>query len=279
MTDPLPTVARLAVYPIKALDPLVIEEATVVPTGSLEYDREFAIVDVDGEYVHGKRTPEAHRVRADYDFGPDRRRVRLRERGRSMGQWFDLLADRDDAEGWLSDFFDLTTELVRRADGGYPDLTEYPSGPTVISTGTLREVASWYPGMTTEEARLRFRANIEVEGVPPFWEDRLYTGTDEEIRFDVGDVTVAGVQPTPRCAVPLRNPHTGEETEGFRSTFLSRREETYPEWGDEDAFQHYFHLTVNTHVPDSEVGKTLAVGDEVRLHDDNPVPRRVEQES
>lgn len=268
MSGAHPRVHRLAVYPVKALDPMVVEETSVVETGSLAYDREFAIVDEEGEYVHGKRTADAHRIRASYDFGSDQRQVELREQGNTTGHHFDLLETPERAEDWLSDFFGFPTELKRRLEGGYPDLDEYPSGPTVISTATLREVASWYPGMDTEEARLRFRANIEIEGVPAFWEDRLYTGTDEEVLFTVGDVRFAGVQPTPRCVVPLRDPQTGEETEDFRSRFLRRREETYPAWGDEDAFEHYFHLMVNTHIPDSEVGKEIRVGDAVKLRDE-----------
>lgn len=275
MTDAEPVVRRIAVHPIKALDPMTVEETTVVQTGSLKYDREFAVVDEEGEYVHGKRTTDAHRVRADYDFGPDRRRVSLREEGTAASSTFDLLAERAATESWLSDFFGLSTELVRRTRGGYPDLTDYPSGPTVISTGTVREVASWFPGMTPREARLRFRANVEVEGVPPFWEDRLYAAGDEEVRFEIGGVRFGGVQPTPRCVVPLRDPHTGEETDGFRATFLRERERTYPDWGDPDAFVHFFHLMVNTHVPESEVGETIAVGDPVTVFDDEqPEPAR-----
>ena len=268
MTAADPTVRRIAVHPIKALDPMPVEEISLVPTGSLEFDREFAIVDDDGEYVHGKRTPDAHRVRASYDFGPDRRRVTLREQGADAASTFDLLENPADAEAWLSELFGLSTELVRRVEGGYPDLVEYPSGPTVISTGTLREVASWFPDITVEETRLRFRANVEIEGVPPFWEDRLYTATDGEVRFSVGDVEFRGVQPTPRCAVPLRDPYTGEETDDFRARFIRRREATYPEWGDEAALDHYFHLMVNTHVPETEVGKSIAVGDDVTVLDD-----------
>lgn len=268
MPDVEPAVRRIAVHPIKALDPMTVGAASVVPTGSLQYDREFAIVDDDGEYVHGKRTPDAHRVRASHDFGPDRRRVTLREEGAAEGSTFDLLDDRAAAEAWLSDFFGLSTELVRRVDGGYPDLTDYPSGPTVISTGTVREVASWFPEITPEEARLRFRANVEIDGVPPFWEDGLYTGTDEEVRFEIGDVRFGGVQPTPRCAVPLRDPRTGKETEEFRGRFVRNRTETYPDWGDDDAFEQFFHLMVNTHVPESETGESIAVGDRVTVLDD-----------
>jgi len=267
MAESNPTVRRIAVHPIKALDPMTVASSELISTGSLAHDREFAIVDDDGEYVHGKRTPQAHRIRARYNFGPDQRIATFREEGATTARTFDLVANRDGAEAWLSETFGLSTQLLRRTDGGYPDLMEYPSGPTVISTGTIRAVASWFPDMTPAEARLRFRANIEIDGVPPFWEDRLYTAGESEVEFEIGAVRFAGVQPTPRCVVPLRNPWNGTETEGFRETFIRNRSETYPEWGSPDAFDHFFHLMVNTHVPTSEESKRISVGDAVTVRE------------
>lgn len=268
MNGNAPKVRRIAVHPIKALDPMTVKEVTTVPTGSLEYDREYAIMDDEGEYVHGKRTAQVHKIRASYDFGADYRKVTLREESSTMGSTFDLPKNREGAEQWLSEFFQFPTKLERNTAGGYPDLMEYPSGPTIISTGTIRQVASWFSEITPEEVRLRFRANIEIEGVPPFWEDRLYAATDK-VRFKVGDVMFYGVQPTPRCVVPLRNPYTGEKTDGFRENFVTKRSQTYPEWGDEAAVNHFFNLMINTHVPNSEVEKTISIADSVTIIDDS----------
>jgi uncharacterized protein YcbX len=45
--------------------------------------------------------------------------------------------------------------------------------PSVISTATIETVASWFDGLTVEGTRRRLRANVEVSGVPAFWEDRF----------------------------------------------------------------------------------------------------------
>ena len=149
------------------------------------------------------------------------------------------------------------------ADGeSYPDDTAL-SGPTVISTATIEEVASWYEGITAEGVRRRLRANLEVDGVPAFWEDQLISDHDHGVAFDVGDVRFTGVNPCQRCVVPSRDPYTGEETLGFRTTFLQRREETLPEWVDTTRFDHYFRLMVNTTVSPDERGGAVRVGDEV----------------
>jgi uncharacterized protein YcbX len=42
--------------------------------------------------------------------------------------------------------------------------------------------------MSVDQMRRRMRANIEIDGVRGFWEDRLYTGSGETVSFVVGDV-------------------------------------------------------------------------------------------
>jgi uncharacterized protein YcbX len=42
--------------------------------------------------------------------------------------------------------------------------------------------------MSVDQMRRRMRANIEIDGVRAFWEDRLYTGSGETVSFVVGDV-------------------------------------------------------------------------------------------
>ena len=50
--------------------------------------------------------------------------------------------------------------LQERLDGGFPDDRD-AAGPTVISTESLVEVASWF-GLSLDEARNRFRMNLEL---------------------------------------------------------------------------------------------------------------------
>lgn len=272
-----PELRRLTCYPVKSLDPKALDSARIVEHGRLELDREYAIVarsaeeshDAEttsvggrGAYMNGKRTDAVHRLRSSFDA--EAGTLTLHINGAETRHEFDL-DDPAELNVWLSEYFGRSVS-VRRADGGYPDDREL-SGPTVISTATLRTVASWFPSpsVSVEAMRRRFRANIEIGGVPAFWEDRLYAGHGEHVVFDIGGVQFEGVNPCQRCVVPTRDPDTGERTSGFRETFIERRKETLPDWVERDRFDHYYRLMVNTRVPDTEREQTIHVGDSVEI--------------
>ena len=59
----MPKLARIVIYPVKSLDGQDVSAATILPSGAIENDRRFAIVDEDGFVVHGKRTPAVHTIR------------------------------------------------------------------------------------------------------------------------------------------------------------------------------------------------------------------------
>jgi uncharacterized protein YcbX len=275
-----PRLERIAVHPVKSLDPETPDRARLTERGALAGDREFAVVAApadaphdratasvsgDGDYVNGKQTADVHRLRSSFDL--DAQILTLRVQGEQESRTFDLddaVGDRSELNDWLSDYFDYPVSVRREPAGGFPDDGDAP-GPTVVSTATLRTVASWFPEVDLAGARRRFRASLEVDGVPPFWEDRLYADSGEVVAFEIGDVRFEGVRPCSRCVVPTRDPDTGEPTEGFRETFLENREATLPEWADSDRLDHYYQLMVNTRVPESEWGAEIAVGDEVRV--------------
>jgi hypothetical protein len=64
-----------------------------------------------------------------------------------------------------------------------------------------------------------------------------------------------------------RNSQTGEADPNFQKTFVTQRRETLPEWVDRSRFNHCYRLAVNTRVPDSEAGKIICIGDELRMFD------------
>jgi uncharacterized protein YcbX len=266
MTDDAPatTLDRIRVFPIKSLDGVDVDAATLAPAGGLAADREFALLDADGEYVNGKNERRVHRVSADYNL--DARRVELaapRDADAPDAATYHLDGDRDGIESWLASFLGYGVSLVGDRSGGYPDDTELP-GPTVISAGTLREVASWFDGVTVDSMRRRFRANVELASEEAFAEDRFVAEPGERVRVRVGDAELLGVNPCQRCVVPSRDPDTGEERDGFRTRFIRKREETMPPWSGGGRFDHAFRLMVNTVVPDAHAGERLRVGDDVR---------------
>lgn len=265
----MPRITRLTVYPVKSLDGLSVDRATLGEQGALALDREYAILDADGNYVNGKATADIHRLASSFD--PDTHALTLSVTDPKPGEptdepTFELRADAGRAAlaDWLAEFFDESVEVVRNDTGGYPDDTDL-HGPTLISTGTIREVASWFPELSVENVRRRFRANIEVDADERFWEDRLFGDHGEVVDFEIGGVPLEGVNPCQRCVVPSRDPETGAEYEGFRERFIEQRRETLPPWTDSDRFDHYFRLMLNTTVPESAVGSELGVGEEITV--------------
>lgn len=256
-------VARLRIYPVKALDGVDIEAAEITAGGSLAGDREFALFDQVGEVINAKRTDRVHRLRTEYD--PPSETLTVGTGGSARPETFDLASEVGRAEGWFGDCFDQPVELRRDGDVGFPDRPE--AGPSVVSTATIETVASWFDDLTPAGVRRRLRANVEVGGVPAFWEDR-FVGEGAPafvVHGPDGDVRLEGVEPCGRCVVPTRDPDTGEPTPGFRERFIERRAATFPEWADRDAFPHDYTLMLIARVPEADRDGRLAMGDEVEV--------------
>lgn len=289
-----PRLAGIQRFPVKSLDPEPRETATLSADGALAGDRRWAVVDRSpeepfdlatasvagtGDYVNGKKTATIHRLRSTFvpaaDGGPAvelRRQDDPPDAASRFALW-----DGDGGDGeaavhgplneWLSAFFDRPVSVRRTATGQHDDRRRH--GPTLISTATLREVATWFD-FDLESARRRFRANLEVDGVPPFWEDRLFGDEGEVVAVRIGDATLHGVGPCARCVVPGRDPDTGAETPGFRETFVERRRETMPVWTESERLDHDFQLMVNTRVPADAAGEMVAVGDQIEVRGERP---------
>lgn len=250
---------RIVIFPVKSLDGVTVDAARVLPSGALEHDRRFALLDSQGQFVNGKRTPRIHLLRTGFDLA--QRRISFSTGG--VAREFHIDSDRRQLDEWLSGFFGLPIRLQENAAAGFPDDTDSP-GPTVISAATLIEVTSWFPGISVDDVRRRFRANLEIDGVEPFWEDRLYSEAGRVVRFQVGEVVLEGTNPCRRCVVPTRSPETGERYAEFAATFETRRYETLPFWATRSRFDHFYHLAVNTRPVAGRTG-TIRVGDEVQI--------------
>jgi uncharacterized protein YcbX len=255
----MPRLARIVIFPVKSLDGVAVNEARVLPSGALEHDRQWALFDAQDKWVNGKRTPQIHRLRSVID--PTAQKIVLTS-GATTAE-FGINTERAQLEQWLSDFFGLAVRVKENAAAGFPDDTAAP-GPTVVSTATLAEVTGWFPGLTLPETRRRFRANLEIEDVEPFWEDRLYAEEGEAVRFQIGDVQLEGTNPCQRCVVPTRASETGERYHDFATIFERQRYEMLPYWATRSRFDHFYRLAVNTRPVAGRTG-TLRVGDEVKI--------------
>ena len=238
-----PRLARITLFPIKSLEGISVDSAQILVSGALEHDRQFAIRDEQGRFVNGKRTDCIHRLRSACD--PIARRLIFRNDEISDPVSFHIDDERADLEAWLSDNLAMSVTLVEDAIGGFPDDTD-AAGPTVISTATLGAITEWFPEIDLDEARRRFRANLEIEGTEPFWEDRLFAEEGAVVAFQIGGVTLAGVNPCARCVVPSRNTADGERIDWFRERFMEHRRRTLPDWSESSRFNHFYGLAVNT---------------------------------
>jgi uncharacterized protein YcbX len=165
-----PRLANIRLHPIKSLDPVFVREARIGPNGGLQLDRAWALFSADGRWVNGKRTPAMHLIRAAY--APDVSSVTLSvpgDRRNIPAMTFAFPGDMEGASEWFSMYFEQAL-TVRYAREGFPDDGLAP-GPTIVSTSSLRAVCEWFPGMTLEEARRRFRTTLEIDGANTNWKN------------------------------------------------------------------------------------------------------------
>jgi uncharacterized protein len=287
-----PRLANIRLHPIKALDPVSVNEARIGPNGGLELDRVWALYSADGRWVNAKRTAAMHFIRAAY--APEISSVTLTVPGdiRNIpAMTFAFPGDADGAAEWFSMYFEQAIQ-VRYTREGFPDDGLAP-GPTIVSTSSLKAVCDWFPGMTLDEARRRFRTTLEIDAagppetnraefpssahhpgsstvatdpLPPFWEDQLFTDSETSVvRFRIGDVALEGSNPCARCPVPARDSQTGITNDGFQKRFTELRRDQLPPWAPAKRFDHFYRLATNTRVPSTECGKLLRVGDPLIL--------------
>jgi uncharacterized protein YcbX len=267
-----PRLAKIRLHPIKSLDPVCVNEARIGPNGGLELDRAWALYSADGRWVNAKRTAAVQLIRASY--APDVSSVTLTVPGDCRNippMTFPFPGDTESAAEWFSMYFEQAIQ-VRYAREGFPD-DELAAGPTIISTASLEAVCEWFPGMTLEESRRRFRATLEIdapvnennapgEKLPAFWEDQLFAESESSVvRFKIGEVHFEGSNPCARCPVPARDSSSGEVTIGFQARFNELRRLHLPPWAPGERFDHFYRLSTNTRVPSTEAGKLLRLGD------------------
>ncbi len=260
MTIMKPIVSRITIYPIKSFDGLNLQKARIAEGGCLLHDREYAITDQHGKFINGKSNPLVHTLRTTFDL--DQETVHFRQQEATTWTTFHLQKEKTGIESFLSQYFGQPIQFLQNSTGRFLDIPDI-SGATILSTSSLESVTQWYDGIDIHEARKRFRATIEIEGVPAFWEDQLCTSPGKKIEFKIGDVTLIGMAPRERCIVPTRNPETGASTFAFAKTFAKQRAATLPSWSSLREYDHYYYLSVDCHLPNSEIGKYLEVGSEV----------------
>ncbi|MEW4983405.1 MAG: MOSC N-terminal beta barrel domain-containing protein [Cycloclasticus sp.] len=252
--------SKILVYPIKALSGVQLNAAAITDGGSLYNDRRWAMVDEQGGLVNGKNNKKIFLLKPSFDLASET--VCFLEDGGNK-QKFAL----DDVAG-LSEYF--TDRLGKRVfvkedkRQGFPDDMQ-ASGPTVVSQASLEAVASWYPALSIDEVRARFRINLEVSSAPAFWEDQLFRQNETPKIIRIGDVEIYASNPCARCSVPTKDSESGASYSDFYEVFVRNREQTKPSWVDVACFDHWYRLSANTTIKPDQVGKLIALGDVVSI--------------
>ncbi|MDF1745284.1 MAG: MOSC N-terminal beta barrel domain-containing protein [Gimesia sp.] len=259
------TLSRIAIYPIKSLDPVILNQVDILPGGALYWDRRFAIYDQADHVIDAKKYPSIHKIRATCDLSQQTVTLSTTQSGTETKQ-FHLIENRTELESWFSQYFNQRVTIKENSQSGFPDDT-VASGPTIISTQTYQELSRWFPEISIDELRLRFRANLEFDGDLPFCEDRLYSESEPPVLFQIGSVTFEGSNPCKRCVVPSRSPLTGESNPDFMKKFIENRKATFPAWAPLSLFQNMYRLTVNTRLLSHLLNNSarIQVGDHINI--------------
>lgn len=229
------TLRELYVHPLKSGAGLAVGQALLTDTG-LQYDREWMVVDDQGEFLSQRELPRMALIRCELRHSelvlraPGMIALHLRldaaEGELKVRVWNDELPafDMGDlAAQWVSDFlgakglrlaaFDSESRRLSEArwSGGVQALNAFSDGfpLLVISRASMDELnrrlqAAGHAPVGVE----RFRPNLVIDGLDEaHGEDHLH---ELEIVTDEGPVVIRLTKPCPRCAIPDVDPATAQ---------------------------------------------------------------------
>jgi uncharacterized protein YcbX len=278
------TVTQLWIYPLKSLDGCQVTNTTIGPTGGLTFDRCWQLVDQEGKVITAKQRSDLQRIRATWTLPTERDplnfTLKVADRDELQPITGTLPNDKQALEKWFSQFLKQPAKL-QYDEHGFPDDRD-AGGPTIISAETLELFAREFQRLLGADTHVasadlirRLRPNIVLTGTigkegartqtPALWEDALYSGTaGKRVPFMVGPVKIEGNNPCTRCAVPARDPASGETTKGFIRLFTHIRENTRPAWAARQRFPpggtEYYRLAVNTVIQAESFGRAIQAG-------------------
>jgi uncharacterized protein len=239
--DTRATISRLFVYPVKSCAGVELREAMLTETG-LEWDRNWMVVDEQGEFVTQRELPRMALIKPQikhYEMvlkAPGMLALHIAldavEQPTRVKVWQDECAayDMGDvAAQWFTDFLSqdlppgqraLKLRLVRFD----PEHQRASNKKWTQDIVALNQFSDGYPILVISEASLaglnaklqaaghnaagieRFRPNIVLAGIDEHDEDRLDA---LYISAAGGSVQLNLVKPCPRCPIPNVNPATG----------------------------------------------------------------------
>jgi uncharacterized protein YcbX len=256
-----PFISRIRIYPIKSLDHVELQQAKI-GIQSLQYDREFALLAADGRFMNGKRSGKVNELKTSYDL--PNQMVILVPRIGGEPHSFHMVDQKHELESFLTQFFGEPVSLVHSKTGQLMDIP-VASSVTIVSEASLNSLHEDFPDRSLEDVRLRFRVNIEISGVDPFWEESLIGKPGTGTRFTAGEVEMIAISPRARCNVPPRDPLTGVPDRTFIKKMMQSRQRSLPGGSFIPSYGSLYHLTINTYLSEAQEGKWIRVGDQIKI--------------
>jgi len=249
MSDCTGIISQLFIYPVKSCAGIEVSEARMTSTG-LEMDREWMIVDQDGQFLTQRQIP--HMVWITPSLADDALilhapqqpeiRIPFTQRGKSLTVtvWRDTFAadDMGDAvAAWLDHYLAVPGKqfrLVRfAANARRVSATEWTQGveyPNMFSDGFAALVVTQQALDELNErlmaagheavSMLRFRPNIVIESMEAHTEDDLQC---LRIHTISGLIELDMVKPCPRCPIPDIDPFTAHASPEVGQTLQTYR--------------------------------------------------------
>ncbi|HSB24727.1 MAG TPA: MOSC N-terminal beta barrel domain-containing protein [Burkholderiaceae bacterium] len=233
MSEQTVSIAGLYVHPVKSCARIEVDRALVTDTG-LEWDRQWMVVDEQGDFVSQREEPRLALVRPTLRASdlvlraPGMLALHLAldaiESETTVRVWSDSLraGDMGDlAAQWFSDFlrrpvrlarFDPEVQRVsdRRWTGGATALTAFADAFAllVVSSASLQALNERLAAHASAPVQSdRFRPNLVLDGLDSHGEDWI-----DRIEFETpeGPVVLRLVKPCARCSIPDVDPQRGE---------------------------------------------------------------------
>lgn len=259
------TVTGLWRYPVKSMQGHEVDRLTVTDTG-IEGDRTWGLIDRDtGALMSAKRWPALLDAAAD-DEGitlPDGRSIGFDDAAAPLSTWLGREVELRGAGPDVEVSYEMTLDppnddaelfAIPAPPGTFLDL----AGAHLVSTATLAGCAEARPDLDWDVRR--FRPNLVVDGLDGAFAEDEWCGR----RVRIGGAVLVALQPTVRCAMPLRAqrpPRRRREGRGQRGQpGLDRQPDLYRALDD----LHANHLGIYLDV--AEPGG-IAVGDPVEIEE------------
>ena len=249
MADCTGVISQMSIYPVKSCAGIEVSEAILYKTG-LSYDREWMIVDQDGQFVTQRQIPHMvwilPRLTADalYLSAPEHAEIRIplstAGTSKQVTVWRDTLIGNDmgdEVAAWLDAFLSVPGKQYR--------LIRFSLQSTRISasewTGDIVAHNMFSDGfallVVTQRAldilnerlmkyghepvdMLRFRPNLVLEGLDAHAEDEL---ANMMLHTASGLIDLQLVKPCGRCPIPNIDPYTATSSPEVMDTLADYR--------------------------------------------------------